>query len=104
MIYDGFKISGGKMNKKRKTLGDVIFMDKEGLADLLDQKTKLLAGKIAWHRCNICNDPYLETELTDDEEVGYICEGCAVAKKELDDEQEETATLIREEKTSKALP
>ena len=92
------------MNKKKKTLGDVIFMSKEGLADLLDQAAKLRAGKISWHRCNICGDPYLETELTDDEDVGYICEGCAKSKKELDDEQEETATLIREEKKSKALP
>ena len=92
------------MAEKRKTLGDVIFMTKEGLGDLFDQAAKLRDGKLPWHRCNICDDPYLETELTDDPEVGYICEGCATAKKELDDEQEEAATLIREEKKSKALP
>ena len=90
------------MNKKRKTLGDVIFMTKEGLGDLLDQAAKLRAGKIAWDRCNICNDPYLKVDLTDDPEVGCICEGCASAKKELDDEQEEIETMMREEKKMKA--
>ncbi|HEC63821.1 MAG TPA: hypothetical protein ENI23_00840 [bacterium] len=92
------------MVKKRKTLGDIIFMDKEGLGDLLNQAAKLRDGKLPWHSCNICGDPYLETELTDDEEVGYICEGCAKAKKELDEEQEETETMMREEKKSKELP
>ena len=42
------------MNKKRKTLGDIIFMDKEGLGDLLDQAAKLRDGKLPWHSCNIC--------------------------------------------------
>ncbi len=83
------------MNKKRKTLGDVIFMDKEGLADLLDQKTKLLAGKIDWGRCNVCNDPYLKADLIDDPEVGCICNGCAGAKKELDNEQMEIEKAMR---------
>lgn len=91
------------MTETKKTLGDVIFMDKKGLGDLLNQAAKLRGEKIAWHRCNICGDPYLETELIDDEDIGYICEGCAASKKELDDEQEEVATLIREEKKSKAL-
>lgn len=92
------------MSKKRKTLGDIIFMDKEGLGDLLNQATTLRGEKIAWHKCNICGDPYLETELIDDEDVGYICEGCAASKKELDDEQEEAEMMRREEKKSKALP
>ncbi len=91
------------MNKKRKTLGDVIFMDKQGFADLLSQKAQLTGEKLPWHRCNICNDPFLETELTDDEDVGYICEGCAISKKELDDEQEEIETTMREEKKSKCF-
>jgi len=82
------------MNKKRKTLGDIIFMDKQGLADLLDQAAKLRGGKIPWHRCNICGDPYLEADLIDDEDIGYICKRCSKSKKELDDEQEE---LGREE-------
>ena len=74
------------MNKKRKALGDIIFMDKEGLADLLGQAEKLKAGKVS---CNICGDLYLKGALIDDPEVGCICGGCAEAKKELDDEQEE---------------
>ena len=90
---------------KKKTLGDIVLMDKKGLVESLsDPKTKLISEKIRWHKCNICSDLYMETELIDDEEIGYICEGCAKAKKELDDEQEETATMIREEKKSKALP
>lgn len=90
--------------KKKKNLGDSILMDKEGLVNLLSEmKTQLTGKKIPWHKCNICGDPYMETELIDDEEVGYICEGCATSKKELDDEQEEVATLIREEKKSKTL-
>jgi len=92
------------MNKKRKTLGDVIFMDKEGLASLLDQAAKLRGEKMPWHNCNICGDPYMETELIDDEDIGYICEECAKSKQELDDEQEEIETMMREEKKSKALP
>lgn len=90
--------------KKKKTLGDTIFMDKQGLADLLDQAAKLRGEKIPWHRCNICSDLYMETELINDEDIGYICEGCAKSKKELDDEQEEIETQMREEKKSKALP
>ena len=92
------------MSKINKPNG-LILMDKKGLADLLSEaKTQLTGKKIPWHLCNICGDPYMETELIDDEEVGYICEGCAKAKKELDDEQEETATMIREEKKSKCFP
>jgi len=87
---------------KKKTLGDIIFMDKKGLGDLLDQAAKLTGEEIPWHNCNICGDPYMETELTDDKDIGYICEVCAKSKKELDDEQEETETMMREEKKSKA--
>ena len=90
--------------KKKKTLGDTILMDKQGLVDLLDQKARLADKKLPWHRCNICGDPYLETELINDEDIGYICEGCTASKKELDDEQEEAEMMRREEKKSKALP
>ena len=80
------------MNKKRKTLGDVIFMDKGGLADLLGQAAKLRAGKVS---CSICGDLYLKGALIDDPEVGCICDGCASAKKELDDEQVEIEKAMR---------
>ena len=84
---------------KRKTLGDIILLDKKGLAEVL-----ITSRETKWHRCNICGDPYIEEELIDDEDIGYICEVCARSKKELDDEQEEMAVMIREEKKSKALP
>ena len=90
--------------KKKKTLGDFIFMDKEGLVSLLDQANKLRSKATPWHNCNICGDPYMEEELVDDVDIGYLCEGCAKAKKELDDEQEEAETMRREEKKTKALP
>ena len=83
------------MNKKKKTLGDTILMTKGGFADLLNQASQLRGENIAWHSCNICDDPYLETELIDDEEVGRICGGCADAKKELDDEQVEIEKAMR---------
>jgi len=91
------------MNKKKKTLGDTIFMDKQGLASLLDQAAKLRDGKIPWHNCNICGDPFMETELIDDEDIGYICEECAKAKKELDAEQEEAEKMRREAKVEERL-
>ncbi len=89
--------------KVKKTLGDLILMDKEGLGDLLNQAATLGDGKIPWHRCNICNDPYLETELIDDKDIGYICEACAKSKKELDDEQEEIEKMRGAEKKSKCF-
>lgn len=92
------------MTETKKNLGDIIFMDKEGLASLLDQAAKLRTGKTFWHRCNICGDLYMETELIDDKDIGYICEVCARSKKELNQEQEEIETQMREEKKSKALP
>ncbi len=90
--------------KKKKTLGNTIFMDTQGLADLLDQANKLRRKKTPWYNCNICGEIYMETELIDDEDIGYICDACAKSKKELDDEQEEIETTMREEKKSKALP
>ena len=92
---------GGRMIETKK-LNGLVLVDKKKLVQMLDElKVK---EKAKWHLCNICGDPYMETELINDEDIGYICEGCAKAKQELDDEQEETATMIREEKKSKALP
>lgn len=87
---------------KEKNLNGLVLVDKKKLAQMLDEFKADTKPK--WHHCNICGDPYRETELIDDKEVGYICDGCAKSKQELDDEQEETATMIREEKKSKALP
>ena len=87
---------------KRKILGDLIFMDKKGLASLLDQANKLKSKKTPWHNCNICGDLYMEIELIDDKDIGYICEVCARSKKELDDEQEDIETMMRGERNMKA--
>lgn len=89
------------MNKKRKTLGDAILMTKGGFADLLNQASQLRGENIAWRSCNVCGDPHLKADLTDDPEVGCICDGCASAKKELSDEQEEIETTMRGEGKSK---
>lgn len=62
------------------------------------------ARKIKWYRCGICNYLYMETELTIKKDIGLICVNCERSMKELDDEQEEIETIMREEKKSKALP
>jgi len=94
---------GEKIMTKKKTLGDIIFMDKKGLGDLLDQAAKLTGEEIPWHNCNICGDPYMEAELIDDEDIGFICEVCAKSKKELDREQEEIEMMRREAKVEERL-
>ena len=54
------------------------------------------------YNCNICGYLFPETDLIIDKEMGLICKNDAVSMKELDAEQEEIETMMREEKKSKA--
>lgn len=56
-----------------------------------------------WYKCNICGHFYRETELIIDKETKQpICTNCVTSKEELDREQEDIETMMREEKKSKA--
>lgn len=91
------------MNKENKFNG-LVPVDKKKLGEILDEfNVSVEPKKPKWYYCNICGDPYREGELIDDEDVGYICDGCVISKKELDDEQEEAEILRREEKKSKCF-
>ncbi len=55
------------------------------------------------YSCKVCGHDYPETDLIiDKDDRELICKNCAVLKKELDDEQEEIETMMREEKKMKA--
>jgi len=95
--------------KKERDLFDII---KEAQEELLNppkmSDDEILFGKdgkpISHHRCNICDYLFSNSELLEDPDLGLICEDCNDNKAELEQEQEDLATLIQEEKNSKCLP
>lgn len=88
---------------KEKKLNGIILVDKKKLGEILDEfKAGAKPKELREYDCNVCGDPFPEDELTIDPDIGCICEGCAAAKKELDDEQAEIETTMREEKKVKA--
>ena len=59
------------------------------------------------HNCNHCGHLFSDSELFEYPDIGLLCEDCKDGMEDLDREQEdaeELATLIREEKRSKCLP
>lgn len=55
-----------------------------------------------WYKCTICGNLYRETELVIDPDIGLICQRCRSSMKELDQEQEDLETMMREERKMKA--
>ena len=94
-----------------KSLGDLIVESfrqlKKEPGNPVDEGNEILFGKdgkpLSHHRCNICNYLFDDSELLEDDELGLICEGCNDNKDELEQEQEDLATLIRDEKHSKCF-
>jgi len=102
--------------KKERDVFDIIKEAQEDLGrdkplselnkDPVSEGNEILFGRdgkpVSHHRCNICNYLFDDSELLEDDELGLICEDCNDNKDELEREQEDLATLIREEKNSKA--
>lgn len=83
------------MNESRN-LNGLVLVDKQKLGEILDDfKANIEPLPPRGYECNICGDEYPESELRLDPEVGCICDGCADAKKELDDEQMEIERAMR---------
>lgn len=87
------------INISEKSLGDVI---EESFRQLTRKPKDSDDKPVLRHCCNICGYPFSDSELIDDPDIGFICGDCNDNMKELEQEQEDLATLIREEKNSKA--
>ncbi len=58
-------------------------------------------GLPRYHRCNVCDFLFSESEMVEDDELGFLCKSCSDGQEELDQEQEDIEETFRQEKREK---